>query len=200
MIRTEEIWSEIKRNGLSGYVSRYEIWLKPRELKDFTKKKKILVSLSADVYVYIFLFLLVCVFLAAMIFIFIQKKIFYGTIIALIDVLFIEEILFKRYTAHFHLFENGIIQGIYNKKIARTYHVRYTYLPFSAISKIMVRKDSCNPKLVNVYIITRDNKNWPWYKNYEGISLPLDKEETTHILNYLETVSKQNGFIYERYL
>ena len=63
MIEVKDIWEDIEKAGLAKYVSKYEIWMKTKELKDFLKGRKIILE-SGKKAVYFFIFLYFLVFVA----------------------------------------------------------------------------------------------------------------------------------------
>ncbi len=196
MIDTKEIWRKIERYGWSSWVSRYEKWATQRECKEIIHKKKIVAWINADRFFYFMLSLLTIVFISSIIFIFIQRRVLYGIVILIIDLLFIRDLFYKRYTGYTYLFEDGILNGLYFKTIIKSLKVVCTFLEYEFIKEIYIESHKRNPKLIVITIKTIDGKEWPYSKDYSGIALPKKHPKTEAIVSYLRKISKERNILF----
>ena len=196
MIEVKDIWGDIENAGLAEYVSKYEIWMKEKDFKKMRKGNDLVVYITADKYVIPLLFLLFVIFIGSIFSIIFQKRYVWGSIVLIIDILFIQEMLFKRYTGYTYIFKNGILNGIPFKKITKRFGVRYTFLEYQNIKEIRVTDDEKYPRLISVLIKTKDGKYWPYHVNYTGISLPKKHPKTEAIVSYLRKISEERNILF----
>ena len=196
MIKVKDVWKNIEKESLAEYISEYEIWLKEKDFKKMLNKNSLIVYFTEDKYIFLFLFLLFVIFIGSILSIIFQKRYIWGSIVLIIDILFIQEMLFKRYTGHTYIFKNGILNGILFKKITKRFGVRYTFLEYQNIEEIRVTDDEKYPRLISVLIKTKDGKYWPYHVNYTGISLPKKHPKTEAIVSYLRKISKERNILF----
>ena len=161
MIRREEIWDEIERHCLSEYVSRYEIWLKSGELKEFLSKHKI-IKKSGTVGVYIIIFLYFLAFLAGFGYVYQGltevrgDRVIVGFIIIFIGAAALYVWITKRFTAMEFLLNDGVLLGISHPKIRKLFGFVMTYIAYKDIEDIYL--ENINSDLQRIVIETKDGK------------------------------------------
>ncbi len=172
MIRTEEIWDEIERHGLSEYVSRYEIWYNKDELKELSERYRLLSKrryiLPTIAY---FLFILPVPTGIAIAYLGILwnqgGRVIWGSMIFLIGLIYLIAQYKVVKNMENHLFKEGIGSAMsrWDFKLRKTLMKRlgkrywFAYLPFSAI-EYMETKDLTSETSA-LLIHTKDGKVWP---------------------------------------
>ncbi len=195
MIRIEDIWDEIERHGLSEYVSKYEIWLKPRELKDFLSRHKILKK-RGTIGVYIIIFLYFLAFLAGFGYVYQGltevrgDRVIVGIIIVIIGLLALYGWITYRFTVMKYFLDSGVLTGIHNKKIWKVFGYSISYLSYKHIDA--VKLEDFTSEVKRIVITTKDGKIWGSSPKYEHgnflVNVKKADEYLTIILKGIEAV------------
>jgi len=200
MIQTEEIWDEIERQGLSEYVSKHEIWLKSRELKDFLSKHKVLKK-RGTLGVYLIIFLYFLAFLAGFGYVYQGlaetrgDRIVVGIIITIIGALALYGWITYRFTVMKYFLDSGVLTGINNKKIWKKFGYSLSYLSYRYIDE--AKLENFTSEVKRIVITTKDGKIWgssPKYR-YGNFLVNVKKadEYLSIILKGIEAVRHDSG-------
>ena len=116
----------------------------------------------------------------------------FGVIILIFTIIALYAGISSRYAVTAILLEDGILAGIKEKRIIKKFDYPYSFLPYSAISNIDVKKVSSELRVLQIR--TLDNKLWRKNRrHYEGIM--LNKKEVD---KYLTTIYEQMGKIKDK--
>ncbi len=188
MIKTSEIWDEIEKHGLSDYVSRYEIWIKPKELREFLSNHKV-IKKSGTIGVYIIIFLYFLAFLAGFGYIY-QGMIeergdreVVGIIIVIIGFLALYFWITRRYTGMEFILDDGLLTGIPYTKIRKIFDVSLTYIPYQYVNSINLENMSSD--LAKIKITTKDGKCWASFPQDKDGGLVIAKRKSEDYLSMI---------------
>jgi len=188
MIRPEEIWDEIEKQGLGGYVRRYEVWLKPGELKEFLSKHKI-IKKSVSVGVYIIIFLYFLAFLVGFGYVYQGfteargDRDIVGFIIIFIGAAALYVWISNSFTAMDYLLDSGVIVGISNKKIRALYKYTFSYIPYKYIDNVSL--ENFRSEVKRIVITTKDGKIWGSSPKYERGNFLVNAKKTDEYLSLI---------------
>ena len=190
MIRVKDIWGDIEKEGLVEYVSKYEIWFKKKEIKEFLKNKRILLK-DTGMLVYFIIILYFLAIVAGFIYLYqgitegIGHRALFGVAVILLGSIALYIWSSNRYSVVIFILKDGIVAGIKEKRIKKLFKYEFSFLPYSAISDIRVKKASSELRVLEIQTI--DGKLWRNNKrHYSGIM--LNRKE---VPKYLEIIYGQ---------